>query len=216
MASFQKHGLPEGCGDGRDCEVASAMIWMIVNVSVAYVLPLTRCLPFVQKCAEYHVPVNAQYIRNIILAAHTTHDHIVHSDQVFRAGLGGYHFCTANEFNQSLRNAEGVSTWHRNSPTNSIKVQNKIGKIWLPAATGIFANGYWGHPADETAAGSDLIEVAHYLQALECQRDANRVVAPPGGKRLHSEPGSGWCREPDVSTGWACSASSPRHASSLY
>ncbi len=28
--------------------------WMIVNVSVAYVLPLTRCLPFVrQKCAEY-------------------------------------------------------------------------------------------------------------------------------------------------------------------
>lgn len=28
------------------------------------------------------VPVNAQYIRNIILAAHTTHDHIVHFYQL--------------------------------------------------------------------------------------------------------------------------------------
>lgn len=31
----------------------------------------------------------------------------------------------------------------------------------------------------------NLIAVAHYLQALECQRDANRVVAIPGGKSPH-------------------------------
>lgn len=37
------------------------------------------------------VPVNAQYIRNIILAAHTTHDHIVHFYPAFGAGLGGHH-----------------------------------------------------------------------------------------------------------------------------
>ncbi|XNM54429.1 nickel-dependent hydrogenase large subunit [Escherichia coli] len=42
------------------------------------------------------VPVNAQYIRNIILAAHTTHDHIVHFLSAFGAGLGGHHFCTAS------------------------------------------------------------------------------------------------------------------------
>lgn len=31
----------------------------------------------------------------------------------------------------------------------------------------------------------NLIAVAHYLQALECQRDANRVVALLGGKTPH-------------------------------
>ncbi len=36
----------------------------------------------------------------------------------------------------------------------------------------------------------NLIAVAHYLQALECQRDANRVVALLGGKTPHiPEPG---------------------------
>ncbi|XPE60510.1 hypothetical protein ACNKHT_19630 [Shigella flexneri] len=51
-----------------------------------------------------------------------------------------------------------------------------------------------GSPGDGTAAGSDLIAVAHYLQALERQRDANRVVAPPGRvNAAHSEPSSGRC-----------------------
>lgn len=31
----------------------------------------------------------------------------------------------------------------------------------------------------------NLIAVAHYLQALECQRDANRIVAVLGGKTPH-------------------------------
>ena len=45
---------------------------------------LTRCLPFVraESALNIDVPVNAQYIRNIILAAHTTHDHIVHFYQL--------------------------------------------------------------------------------------------------------------------------------------
>ncbi|MFU0083398.1 nickel-dependent hydrogenase large subunit, partial [Salmonella enterica] len=50
---------------------------------------------------------------------------------------------------------------------------------------GIFANGYWGHPAMKLPPEVNLIAVAHYLQALECQRDANRVVALLGGKTPH-------------------------------
>ena len=42
---------------------------------------------------------------------------------------------------------------------------------------GIFANGYFGHAAMKLPPEVNLIAVAHYLQALECQRDANRVVA---------------------------------------
>lgn len=46
----------------------------------------------------------------------------------------------------------------------------------------------------------NLIAVAHYLQALECQRDANRVVALLGGKSPHIQnPGGRWGGEPDQS-----------------
>lgn len=38
---------------------------------------------------------------------------------------------------------------------------------------GIFANGYFGHAAMKLPPEVNLIAVAHYLQALECQRDAN-------------------------------------------
>lgn len=51
----------------------------------------------------------------------------------------------------------------------------------------------------------NLIAVAHYLQALECQRDANRVVALLGGKTPHIQ-NPQWVvsRTQSTSTGWAC------------
>ena len=47
---------------------------------------------------------------------------------------------------------------------------------------GIFANGYWGHPAMKLPPEVNLLAVAHYLQALEYQRKANQVVAILGSK----------------------------------
>ncbi|MEJ1494750.1 nickel-dependent hydrogenase large subunit, partial [Escherichia coli] len=68
----------------------------------------------------------------------------------------------------------GVSTWHLNSAEEFTKVQNKIKDLVASGQLGIFANGYWGHPAMKLPPEVNLIAVAHYLQALECQRDANR------------------------------------------
>jgi hydrogenase large subunit len=64
-------------------------------------------------------------------------------------------------------------------------VQQKIKDLVASGQLGIFANGYWGHPAMALPPEVNLIAVAHYLQALECQRDANRVVAILGGKTPH-------------------------------
>ncbi len=61
-------------------------------------------------------------------------------------------------------------------------MQDKIKKLVASGQLGIFANGYWGHPAMKLSPEVNLIAVAHYLQALECQRDANRIVALLGGK----------------------------------
>ena len=50
---------------------------------------------------------------------------------------------------------------------------------------GIFTNGYWGHPAMKLPPEINLLAVAHYLQALEVQRKANKIVSILGSKTPH-------------------------------
>ena len=80
---------------------------------------------------------------------------------------------------------KGVSTWSLNSANEFRNVQKKIQALVDSGQLGIFANGYFGHAAMKLPPEVNLIAVAHYLQALECQRDANRVVALLGSKTPH-------------------------------
>ena len=50
---------------------------------------------------------------------------------------------------------------------------------------GIFTNGYWGHPAYKLPPEVNLLAVAHYLEALDWQRDVIRVHTIFGGKNPH-------------------------------
>ena len=62
-------------------------------------------------------------------------------------------------------------------------MQKKIQDLVDSGQLGIFANGYWGvTQPSKLPPEVNLIAVAHYLQALECQRDANRIVAVLGVK----------------------------------
>ena len=47
---------------------------------------------------------------------------------------------------------------------------------------GIFANGYWGHPAMQLSPEVNLLAFSHYVQALEYQRKALQVVGILGSK----------------------------------
>ncbi|WP_440163034.1 hydrogenase 2 large subunit [Actinobacillus pleuropneumoniae] len=131
------------------------------------------------------VPLNAQYIRNMILAAHTMHDHIVHFYQL--SAMDWVDITSALEADPEKAEAmlKGVSTWSLNSANEFRNVQNKLKALVASGQLGIFANGYFGHPAMKLPPEVNLIAVAHYLQALECQRDANRIVALLGSKTPH-------------------------------
>ncbi|HEY7700194.1 MAG TPA: nickel-dependent hydrogenase large subunit, partial [Vicinamibacteria bacterium] len=50
---------------------------------------------------------------------------------------------------------------------------------------GPFANAYWGHEAYKLPPEANLMAVAHYLEALEWQRDVIRGHAILGGKNPH-------------------------------
>lgn len=131
------------------------------------------------------VPVNAQYIRNMILSAHSMHDHIVHFYQLSAMDWVDITAALNADPDKAAEMLKGVSTWGLNSANEFRNVQNKIKSLVESGQLGIFANGYFGHPAMKLPSEVNLIAVAHYLQALECQRDCNRIVALLGGKTPH-------------------------------
>jgi len=131
------------------------------------------------------VPVNAQYIRNMILSAHSMHDHIVHFYQLSAMDWVDITAALNADPDKAAEMLKGVSTWGLNSANEFRNVQNKIKSLVESGQFGIFANGYFGHPAMKLPPEVNLIAVAHYLQALECQRDCNRIVALLGGKTPH-------------------------------
>ncbi len=139
----------------------------------------------VESALEMKVPVNAQYIRNIILAAHTIHDHIVHFYQLSALDWVDITSALNADPAKAANLLKGLSDWPLNSENTFKEVQDKIKALVASGQLGIFANGYWGHPAMKLPPEVNLIAVAHYLQALECQRDANRIVALLGGKSPH-------------------------------
>jgi hydrogenase large subunit len=63
-------------------------------------------------------------------------------------------------------------------------VQERL-KHFVGGQLGIFTNGYWGHPAMKLSPEVNLMAVAHYLQALEVQRKANKIVSILGAKTPH-------------------------------
>jgi hydrogenase large subunit len=64
-------------------------------------------------------------------------------------------------------------------------VQKRLKGFVEAGQLGIFANGYWGHPAYKLPPEANLMAVAHYLEALAWQRDAARLHAIFGGKNPH-------------------------------
>ena len=113
------------------------------------------------------------------------HDHIVHFYQLSAMDWVDITAALNADPDKAAEMLKGVSTWGLNSANEFRNVQNKIKSLVESGQLGIFANGYFGHPAMKLPPEVNLIAVAHYLQALECQRDCNRIVALLGGKTPH-------------------------------
>jgi hydrogenase large subunit len=136
----------------------------------------------VENALELEVPLNAQYIRNLILAAHAMHDHIVHFYHL--SALDWVDVLSALKADpvKTSRLAESLSTWKGNSTMQFTAVRDKLKGFVDNGQLGIFQNGYWGHPAMKLSPEVNLFAVSHYLEALEQQRKINQVVTILGGK----------------------------------
>ncbi len=136
----------------------------------------------VENALGINPPLNAQLIRNLIIAAHALHDHIVHFYHL--SALDWVDVVSALDGNPvtTSRLAESLSDWPGNGVKELRAVKEKLASFVSKGQLGIFTNGYWGHPAMDLPPDVNLLAVAHYLQALEAQKTANLVVGLLGSK----------------------------------
>jgi len=139
----------------------------------------------VEDALHLEVPLNAQFIRNLILIAHGLHDHIVHFYHLSALDWIDVTTIPKADPEAAAKIAQSLSAWPRNSAQEMAAVQAKVVAQVESGQLGIFANGYWGHPAMKLPPEVSLLALSHYLQALEFQRKANQVVGTLGGKTPH-------------------------------
>src|SRR5579871_2429214 len=139
----------------------------------------------VEDALKLEVPLNAQYIRNLILIAHGLHDHIVHFYQLSALDWVDVLQIPKADPAAASRLAESLSPWPRNSRNELKAAQDKVNAVAASGQLGIFANGYWGHPAMKLSPEVNLLAFSHYIQALEYQRKALQVVGILGSKTPH-------------------------------
>ncbi len=139
----------------------------------------------VENALGLEVPVNAQLIRNIIQTAHAVHDHIVHFYHLSAVDWVDVVSALSADPAAAAKLAESLSDWPLNGPHEMKAVQERLKAFVDSGQLGPFATGYWGHPAMKLPPEVNLLAVAHYLQALEIQNYANKIVAALGGKTPH-------------------------------
>ncbi|MGE5546173.1 MAG: nickel-dependent hydrogenase large subunit [Solirubrobacterales bacterium] len=168
---------------GRDPRDAWAITQRICGVcTTVHAITSVRA---VENALNLDVPVNAQYIRNMIASAHAIHDHIVHFYHLSALDFVDVVSALKADPAKTAALAESLSDWPMNSKHVMTQTQEKLKTFVGSGQLGPFTNGYWGHPAMKLNPEVNLLAVAHYLQALEAQRHANKIVTVLGSKSPH-------------------------------
>jgi hydrogenase large subunit len=139
----------------------------------------------VENALQMEVPLNAQFIRNLIILAHAVHDHIVHFYHLSALDWVDITSALKADPDETAQLGESLSSWRGNSKHEMRAVKDRLAHFVDGGQLGIFANGYWGHPAMKLPPKVNLLAVAHYLQALDVQREANKIVSVLGAKTPH-------------------------------
>lgn len=168
---------------GRDPRDAWAITQRICGVcTTVHAMASVRA---VENALQLEIPVNAQYIRNMIMLAHAIHDHIVHFYHLSALDWVDVTSALKADPAKAASLAQSLSNWNGNSVAEFTKVRDKLKGFVGTGQLGIFTNGYWGHPAMKLPPEVNLLAVVHYLQALEVQRYANKIVTVLGSKSPH-------------------------------
>jgi len=167
---------------GRDPRDAWAITERVCGVcTTVHALASVRS---VEDALGIAVPPTAEIIRNIMMATQYVQDHVIHFYHLHALDWVDVVNALKADPKKAAELAQSFSKWDKNTPAYFSAVQDKI-KAFAASGLGIFANGYWGHPAYKLPPEVNLIGVAHYLDALEWQKEIVKIHAVFGGKNPH-------------------------------
>ena len=168
---------------GRDPRDAWAFTERICGVCTG-VHALTS-IRAVEDALGIQIPENANHIRNLMLLAQFTQDHLVHFYHLH--ALDWVDVVSALEADPRATSdlQRGLSPWPKSSPGYFRDVQNRLKGFVESGQLGPFANAYWGSPAYRLPPEANLMAVTHSLEALDFQREIVKVHTIFGGRNPH-------------------------------
>lgn len=141
----------------------------------------------VESALGIKVPPNADHIRNIIMGIQNVQDHVIHFYHLHALDWVDITAALKADPSRTASLAASISDWPLNSATYFKGVQEKLQAFVAKGRLGPFANGYWGHSAMKLPPEANLMATAHYLEALEWQKDVIRIHAILGSKNPHPQ-----------------------------
>ena len=139
----------------------------------------------VEDALKYTIPVNAQLIRNLMIATQFVHDHVMHFYHLHALDWVDVVSALKADPKAASALAQSISSYARSSPGYFSDVQERVKRLVESGQLGIFANAYWGHPGYKLPPEANLMAVAHYLDALAWQRQVVQLQTIFGGKNPH-------------------------------
>jgi hydrogenase large subunit len=168
---------------GRDPRDAWAFVGRVCGVCTStHSLTSVRT---VENALGISAPPNAELIRNLMANALYIQDHVVHFYVLHALDWVDVVSALKADPAEASKIAQSISPWPKSSIGYFSDIQKRFKNFVESGQLGIFANGYWGHPAYKLPPAVNLIAVAHYLEALEWQKELVKVHTIFGGKNPH-------------------------------
>jgi len=169
----------------RNRDPREVWLWTQRICAVCTMVHALASVRAVENALEIEVPNNARLVRNIISATQYIQDHVVHFYHLHALDWVDITGALKADPAKTSQLAQSLSEWPKSSATYFKGVQDRVKALVESRQLSLFTSGYWGHPAYRLPPEADLMAVAHYLEALEFQRDFIRIHAVLGGKNPH-------------------------------
>ena len=168
---------------GRDPRDAWAFTQRICGVCTGvHALASVRA---VEDALGINIPENANSIRNLMMLAQYTQDHLVHFYHLHALDWVDVVSALKADPKATSELQQSISSWPKSSPAYFRDVQNRVKAFVESGQLGPFANAYWGSPAYKLPPQANLMAVTHYLEALNFQKDIVKIHTIFGGRNPH-------------------------------
>lgn len=169
----------------RNRDPREVWLWTQRICAVCTMVHAMASVRAVENALDIEVPNNARLVRNIISSSQYIHDHIIHFYHLHALDWVDITGALKADPAKTSQLAQSISEWPKSSTTYFKAVQDRVKRLVESRQLSLFTSGYWGHPAYRLPPEVDLLAVAHYLEALEFQREFIRIHAVLGGKNPH-------------------------------